>query len=424
MDEAQTRSEPTTPQKKPDSQPRKNSFWKRPAVILLGTVVVGFLLFLGLRYLAESFTHESTDDAFLDGDITSLAPKVAGQVKSVYVTSNQRVKAGDVLLEIDPRDLAVQMDQKRAAFDSARANLKLILSSLDLLRKQIETAEATAKQAEAEAAASEAAAAKATADLKRADQLIQQKTISPQEFDSARAAAVSAQASLNAAREKAVSDKSKIAEVNAQLATGTEAYHRAEAQAHQSELDVQQADLNLSYTRMTAPQDGQITRKSVAAGDYVQVGQRLMALVLRNIWVTANFKETQLKKIRPNQPVRITIDSIAGRSFSGRVESIQAGSGARFSLLPPENAVGNYVKVVQRVPVRILFDAPIDAEHVLGPGMSVVPSVRVKSCQIPQVVMLLVVLVLAIIIGLVWWTMAQRSDKQNVNAKRENAKKE
>src|SRR5437762_453957 len=150
MKEAQTQNAPATPHKEPDSGPRKNSFWKRPAVILLGTLVLGFLLFLGLRYLALSFTHESTDDAFLDGDITSLAPKVAGQIKTVYVVSNQKVKAGEVLVEIDPRDLAVQVDQKRAAVDSARANLKLIHSGLGLLRKQVETAEATAKQAEAE----------------------------------------------------------------------------------------------------------------------------------------------------------------------------------------------------------------------------------------------------------------------------------
>jgi membrane fusion protein (multidrug efflux system) len=167
------------------------------------------------------------------------------------------------------------------------------------------------------------------------------------------------------------------------------------------------ADLSLSYTRIVAPVDGRITRKAVEPGDYIQVSQRLMAVVPTNIWVVANFKETQLKKIRINQPVEISVDSADGRTFAGHVDSIQAGSGAAFSLLPPENAVGNYVKVVQRVPVKIIFDDPVEVGHVLGPGMSAEPSVRVGA-EIPEVVVLLVAILAALGIGFFWWRAASK----------------
>ena len=218
-----------------------------------------------------------------------------------------------------------------------------------------------------------------------------------------------ADATLKAAREKAASDRSRIAETRAELDAGRRAWERAEAQADQAGVDVQQADLNLSYTRITAPQDGRVTQKSVEQGDYVQVGQRLLALVGNDMYVIANFKETQLRNIRPGQPVRMTMDSLGGRTFSGHVESIQAASGAAFSLFPPENAVGNYVKVVQRVPVKILFDQPVEAAHVLGPGMSVVPSVRVSAFEIPNVVIALVAIVLAIAAGFAWSRAADGS---------------
>ena len=248
-------------------------------VIVVGTVVLFGLLFYGLRYLAESLTHEWTDDAFLDANVVSVAPKVAGQVKKVHVRSNQAVKAGDLLVEIDPRDLAVLLEQKRAALNAARANLDLLKASFELRRTQIGTAEATTKQSAAEVAAAEATAEKTRADLKRAEELIQNHTISPQEFDSAKAAATAAEANLKAARERTTSDQSKVTEAKAQLETTRKALEWGEAQTHQAESDVQAAELNLSYARVTAPADGYVTKKAVENGDYIQVGQRLMALV-------------------------------------------------------------------------------------------------------------------------------------------------
>ena len=379
------------------------SFWKRRPVIAIGTVMLGTLLFLGLHFLARSFTHESTDDAFLSANVVALAPRVAGQVKRVYVDDNQPVKAGELLVEIDPADYEVQLAQKQAAQVAAEANVRLLEASINLLATEVATAEATAKQSEAEAEADQARAGQANSDLKRAEDLIRKNTISPQEFDSAKAAAAAADATLKAGREKASSDRSKIAESQAQLEAGRRAWQRAQAQAHQAEADVRQAKLNLSYTRLTAPQEGRVTHKAVEEGDYVQVGQRLLALVPAEVWVTANFKETQLQRIQPGQPVKIEVDSIGGRTFAGHVDSIQAGSGAAFSLLPPENAVGNFVKVVQRVPVKITFDKPVEAGHALGPGMSVVPHVRVKGFEVPDPVVAVVAGLLALSLGYLWW---------------------
>ncbi len=409
MDAVQPSEGTQAPRKEAGAAQPRRSFWRRRPVIIVGTIVLGVLFFFGLQYLVESFTHESTDDAFLDADYVSLAPRVAGQVKRVYVESNQRVKEGDLLLELDPRDFQVQVDQKEAGLKAARANVELLKASVDLFRTQIASAEATAKQSAAEANASQATADRANADLKRAEDLIRNQTISPQEYDSAKAAATAAQANLAAAKQKALSDQSKVAQSQAQLQAGVRAYERAEAQAYQSDWDLKAAQLSLSYTRLTAPAAGYVTKKAVAEGDYVQLGQKLMALVPdQGIYVTANFKETQLQQLRPGQPARIDIDSVKGGPFAAHVDSIMAGSGARFSLLPPENAVGNYVKVVQRVPVKLVFNQPPVAGHVLGPGMSVVPSVHVTRFEIAEGIVLAVAIVLALMAGLLWWALAGR----------------
>jgi membrane fusion protein (multidrug efflux system) len=400
-----------------DVQPARHKapFWIRNGVIIAGSILLAGILFLGLHYLAESLTHESTDDAFLDGNIVSIAPRIPGQVQKVYVDQNQSVEAGTLLFEIDPRDYEIQLAQKKSARVAAQANEGVIKASFELLANQVEVAEATAKQSEAEAAADQAKAEQAIADLKRAEDLNERKIISPQEYDTARTAASAAKANLLASQQKAVSDRSKVASAKAQLQAGRKAFDRAVAQSEQAGVDVQQAELTLSYARATAPGKGRISRKAIETGDYVQAGQRVMALVLSDIWVTANFKETQLKKIRVGQHVDITIDSVSGRTFPGHVQSIQAGSGAAFSLLPPENAVGNFVKVVQRVPVRIFFDGTVDTAHVLGPGMSVVPSVHVSSFEISDLVVIIVALLLGLVSGFFW---KKAAIKQTSNGKR------
>ena len=383
--------------------------WKRPVKSSLSArLALGALLIWGLGAVARGFSHESTDDSFIAADIVSISPKVSGEVTKVFVKDNQEVKTGDPLVQIDQRDFDAAVAQKKAALATANANTNVIASTFKLLAVQIETAKATAQQSAAQEAADRANAEKAASDLKRAQDLIERKIIAPQEFDTAKAAADAAASTLKGQRsQNPASDRSRIDEAEAEFEAGRAAYDRAVAQAKQADVDVSLADLNRSYTTIAAPVDGRITRKAVEQGDYIQVSQRLMAIVPTNIWVVANFKETQLQKIRTNQSVEIFVDSVKGRTFPGRVQSIQAGSGAAFSLLPPENAVGNYVKVVQRVPVKIVFDNPVEVEHVLGPGMSAEPSVQVSK-PIPKIVVMITAIMLTLVIGFFWWRAATK----------------
>ncbi len=353
-----------------------------PWFIWPATVVLAVLLFFALDYLIAAFTCETTDDAFIEGHVVSVAPRISGQVSAVLVLDNQMVHSNDLLVEIDPADYSTTAAQKQASADAAEANYKTMLAGLDLMTVKVATAEATADQSKADAAAAEATDARAQADFQRSQELRKQNTISQQEFDAAQAAVSEADANLAAAKQKAVADASRISEARA-TQTATEAsVGMALALFRQSQTTVESAQLDLSYTKIFAPCDGRVTRKSVEPGDYIQTGQTLFSIVPEDVWVVANFKESQLKKMKPGQPALIEIDAL-GKSMRAHVDSIQAGSGARFSLLPPENATGNYVKVVQRVPVKILFDEPLPAGHVLGPGLSVAPSVRVSGFEIP-----------------------------------------
>jgi len=407
MDDAQNQEAKPPQQNGPEKdRPEKPSLWKRLPSVIVGTILIAAVLIWGCGKVARSFSHQGTDDAFLAADIVSISPKVSGQVTKVFVVDNQMVKAGDPLVEIDPRDFDTAVAQKKAALAAANANTNVILASFQMLEVGVTTATATAEQSRAQADADQTRAEKAGADLKRAEDLIQRKIIAPQEYDTAKAAADAATNTWKASQAKFESDKSKIEEAKAQLEAGRSALVRAQAQAIQSSVDVDLANLNLSYTRILAPVDGRVTRKAVEQGDYIQISQKLMSIVPTNIWVVANFKETQLKKIRTNQPVEILVDS-TGRTFSGHVQSIQAGSGAAFSLLPPENAVGNYVKVVQRVPVKIVFDNPVEAEHVLGPGMSAEPSVEIGK-PIAEPIVILVAILIALVIGFFWWHAASK----------------
>jgi len=273
----------------------------------------------------QSFTHESTDDAFIDVHYVSVAPKIAGRVTAVHVDDNQLVKKGDILVEIDPRDFQVALAQAKANLAKDKATL-----------------------------------VQANTNEKRAHDLFAKRVISTQERDT----------------NVATSDSSKAA-------------------VEADEAAVEQAELNLSYTKITAPSDGYVTKQAVTSGDYVQVGQALMSIVPPRVWVIANFKETQLRNMRPGQPVDISVDAYPNLKLRGRVDSIQAGSGAAFSLLPPENATGNYVKVVQRVPVKIVLDERQELQRVLGPGMSVVPTVAVDHGTEAAFVITIIAIVLA-----------------------------
>jgi len=365
-----------------------------PWFIWPATGVLAVLLFFGLDYLVTALTHESTDDAFIEGHVVSIAPRISGQVSAVHVLDNQMVHSNELLVGIDPADYSTAAAQKQSSADAQEANYTAFLAALDLMSVKVATAEATADQSKADADAAQATDARAQADFQRSQELRKQNTISQQEFDAAQAAVREADANLAAAKQKAIADVSKIKEAKAQLDATKAAVGMALAQFRQSQANVQEAQLDLSYTKIYAPCDGRVTRKSVEPGDYIQTGQTLFSIVPGDVWVVANFKESQLKKMKPGQLALVEIDAL-GKSLRAHVDSIQAGSGARFSLLPPENATGNYVKVVQRVPVKILFDEPLPADHVLGPGLSVAPGVRVSRFEIPGWAIALLAVVLA-----------------------------
>jgi membrane fusion protein (multidrug efflux system) len=354
-----------------------------PWFIVPAAVALAVLLFFGLGYFFDVLTHESTDDAFIAAHVVSIAPRISGQVAAVHVLDNEMVRSNELLGEIDPADYSTVAAQKQSSADAAEANYKTMLAALDLMTVKVATAEATADQSKADTAAAEATDARAQADFQRNGELRKQNTISAQEFDAAQAAVKEADANLVAARQKAVADASRINEAKATQTATKASVGMALALFRQAQTAVQSAQLDLSYTKIFAPGDGRVTRKAVETGNYVQVGQQLMSIVPADIWVVANFKESQLKKMKPGQPALVEIDAL-GKSLRAHVDSIQAGSGAAFSLLPPENATGNYVKVVQRVPVKILFDEPLPANHVIGPGMSVTPDVRVSSFSLPE----------------------------------------
>jgi membrane fusion protein, multidrug efflux system len=366
-----------------------------PWFIWLAAGALAVLLYFGLHYLNFALTHETTDDAFIAAHVVSVAPRVAGQVAAVHVLDNQMVRSNEPLVEIDPANYSTTVSQKQSSTDAAEANYKSFLAALDLMTVKVATAEATADQSKADADAAQATDIRAQADFQRSQELRKQDTISAQEFDAAQAAIKEADANLAAARQKVVADASKINEAKAQLEATKAAVAMALAQFRQAQANVQAAQLDLSYTKIFAPCDGRVTRKMVEPGDYIQVGQMLMAIAPVDVWVVANFKESQLKKMKAGQPALVTIDALGGRGFRAHVDSIQAGSGAAFSLLPPENATGNYVKVVQRVPVKIIFDESLPADHTIGPGLSVTPGVRVSPLSLPSWAIGLLALILA-----------------------------
>jgi len=354
-----------------------------PWFIWPATLALAVLLFFGLGYFFDVLTHESTDDAFIAAHVVSIAPRISGQVAAVHVLDNEMVRSNELLVEIDPSSYSITVAQKEASAGAQSANYKAFLAGYELMRIKVTTAEATARQTKADADASGATAGRAQADFQRMEELRKQNTISQQEFDASQAANQSAQADLNAATQKVAVDVSKVDEAKATLAATEAAITMALAQWQAAQTNIASAQLDLSYAKIFAPCDGRVTRKAVEPGNYVQVGQQLMSIVPADIWVVANFKESQLKKMKPGQPALVEIDAL-GKSLRAHVDSIQAGSGAAFSLLPPENATGNYVKVVQRVPVKILFDEPLPADHVIGPGLSVTPDVRVSSFSLPE----------------------------------------
>ena len=344
----------------PAPPPRKKKYTLQiyggvAALILLVLVIIYYFYFIA--------PYEDTDDAFIDGYVTLISPRVPGQVTKLLITDNEEVHTGDVLVEIDPRDYD-------ASLALAKADLTAAQSQLDSAKAQVNVSESKVTQAQAAVTSADAENQRASADLERY-QTVESRAVSKSDFDSVRAKARSAEADLDSAR-------SQVKAAQADVTLSQAGVETAVAAVKQAQAKLQQAELNLSYTKIIAPFDGRITARTVQNGNYISPGQALFALVPRNVWVTANFKETQLTFMRPGQPVTVHVDAYPDQNFTAKVDSLQAGTGARFSLLPPENAVGNYVKVVQRVPVKIVFDEELPTNLDIAPGMSVEPKVTVK----------------------------------------------
>lgn len=334
---------------------------RHPMVAAAAALVVAAAA--GVYYFEFVAPFETTDDAFIEAHVPSIAPQISGRVVQLSVQDNQEVKQGQLLLKIDSRDYEAELSQAQANLAAARGRLVQAKA-----QAAVDQAKVGQEHANFDAVAAQAAYAGTNLDRLEA---IGNVGVSQNQIDVAETQVSSTRAGVEVAFNRIRAAEAQAALSQASIAT-------AEANVAQSEAALRQAQLNLSYTRITAPETGYVTHRTVEQGSYVQAGQALLAIVPRHVWVVANFKETQLAHMRPGQRVTVHVDSYPRLKLTGHVDSIQSGSGAQFSLFPPENATGNYVKVVQRVPVKLVLDDVSDANVVLGPGMSVEPKVRVK----------------------------------------------
>jgi membrane fusion protein (multidrug efflux system) len=352
---------------KADEETRKK---RRPLVAIIGVVVVVLLVAGGLYYWIENRNLESTDDAYTDGRAINIAAQVAGTVVSLDVTDNQFVKKDQVLIHIDPRQYINDRDQAEGQLATAKAQFSGQQLGAEIGRKNFP---AQLAQSQAQLANAQANLAKAQADFNRQQSLPKLAT-SQQDVDAATASLKQAEAQVMLAQAQ-VAQSSPVP----QLIGQTDAQvGQLKGQVEQAQSRLDQANLNLSWTQVKAPQDGWITKRNVEAGNYITAGQQIFSIVAPEVWITANFKESQLADMRKGQPVRITVDAYPKLDLRGHVDSIQLGSGSKFTAFPPENATGNFVKVVQRVPVKIVIDSGLDPNIPLPLGISVEPSVTVR----------------------------------------------
>ncbi len=329
----------------------RNGKRRRTGIILL--LIISLALFLGGRWWLKGMTHVVTDDAFVESTLHWVASRVPGTVTRVLVNDNQQVAKGDLLVELDPADYRVRVADRTAQLNLARNDTSSIYAQVDAAKAAVASDRAHLEQAEQ--------------DLKRGEVLFLKEVIPKEQLEKLETARKVATARL---QETEGSVKRALALLGL-MGNGAK-----DAQEAQKKALLDEAKLTLSYTKIYAAADGLITRKAVENGNIVQTGQPLMALVpLDKVWVTANYKERQLTHVRPGQPVEFTVDAYPGKLFHGTVESIMAGTGAAFSLLPPENATGNYVKVVQRIPVKISITQENDRDLPLRVGMSVEPTI-------------------------------------------------
>jgi membrane fusion protein (multidrug efflux system) len=365
--------------------------------ILAGVLVVGVI---GLAWWLHARKFEDTDDAQVDGNIISVSPRVPGTVVAVHVVDNQQVKAGDPLIELDPTDLQVALAQARAnvaqaqaAYEAENPSVAMTLTSnqaaVQSFQDEVEDARADLLAAQRDLDQAEAQNRYAQSQRQRSQKLVESKTIAPADYDQRVSAADMAHATVEAARQRIEQKRAQLSSAETRLKESRQNAPRqlvareASLQVRKANLETAQAqlrqgELNVGYAKITAPAAGIIGKKSVNVGEHVQTGQQLLALTqIGDLWVTANFRETQIDRMRVGLAADVHVDAI-DRDYRGTVESFAGATGSRYSLLPPENASGNYVKVVQRVPVRIRLDPGQPEMERLRPGMSVEPKVKVR----------------------------------------------
>jgi membrane fusion protein (multidrug efflux system) len=343
---------------------------RRPMVATIGIVVVALLSIGGLYYWWTTRDLECTDDAYTDGRAVTIAPQVSGVVVSLDVTDNQFVKKDQPLIHIDPRQYLTDRDQAAAALSTAKAQYAGQQFGAEIARKNFP---AQLEQAQAQLANAKANLAKTQADYDRQRSLTKLAT-SQQDIDAATSALKQAQAQVMLAEAQVTQNSpvpQRIGETDQQVS-------QLKGQVEQAQARLDQANLNLSWALVKAPQDGWITKRNVEVGNYVAPGQQIFSIVAPEVWITANFKESQLANMRVGQPAKIRIDAYPRLDLRGHVDSIQLGSGSKFTAFPPENATGNFVKVVQRVPVKIVIDSGLDPNIPLPLGISAEPTVTVK----------------------------------------------
>jgi membrane fusion protein (multidrug efflux system) len=423
--EQTTQSPPAAPPAQPESRTpplpaTERDFHSRPSrtaspgfriALIIGAIVLLVVAFFVYRYVTS---YESTDDAEVDGHINSISARITGHVTKLNIVDNQYVQAGTVLVEIDPTDYQVAYERAKADFENAQAaaaaagvnvpitsvNTTSQVSSADAAVASARAGIAAAKQqfdaAKANLEQAEANNVKAQNDLVRYKQLVDKQEISEQLYDQAVAAAKADAAAVAAAHANADAAQSQVTQAQDRLLDAEANWRNAQtgprqmqatrsradaalADAQQKKADLHQAELNLQYTKIVAPVDGEVSNRTVEVGQNVSPGQEMMKVIpLNDIWITADFKETQLRDMKVGQAVTIEVDA-NGRSYKGKVDSIAGATGALFSLLPPENATGNYVKVVQRIPVKIVLDPDENKDRSLRPGMSVEPKVWLRQ---------------------------------------------
>ena len=344
-----------------DAKKKPMPGWKKALYTLLGLIILAVIIVAAINYWLYARQFETTDNAFIDGYQSQVSAQASAKVLRLLVADNEQVHTGQVILELDPRDYQVRLDTARAQYAQAKA--QLLQAQAD-----VQTRQANVDQAQAQVRVTQANLGQQQTDLKRY-QSIDPRAVSRQTVDNSSAQTRAAAAQVDAAQQA-------VASATAQLKSQRAQVEAVAAQGRAAEAAIAQAELNLSYTTVTAPQDGRITRRTVDVGNYVNPGQALLAVVSDDLWVTANFKETQLARMRKGQHVRIQVDACPGKSFDAHIDSFQAGTGAVFSALPAENATGNYVKVIQRVPVKIVFDRPVE-DCRIALGLSVSPRVTV-----------------------------------------------